>query len=251
PTRRSSDLEMARQSLMGLERKIATPSWMLAVGAMEGGGAYQDTALDVMSRSYEELLQTSEPYRKKVEELVQANVPRSEALEQARVWLANRTALSAAGTQAVAAGAISRLAMGGAQPTRLRPLRAEIAGRQPRLATTRAFIRDTAQESVEEGFQNASGALASNIALQRYVDPDQDILEGVGHAVGEGALYGALSAGGLKAPGAVLRGVGKAAAFPAKRGQKILEQHQEASPVSAKILSQETEGLKLRSQEDI
>src|SRR5690606_38205256 len=32
--------EVARQSLMALERKIATPSWMLAVGAMEGGGAY-------------------------------------------------------------------------------------------------------------------------------------------------------------------------------------------------------------------
>src|SRR5690606_31453670 len=176
PTRRSSDLEMARQSLMGLERKISTPSWMLAVGAMEGGGAYQDTALDVMARSYEELLRTSEPYRNKVEELVRANVPRSEALEQARVWLANQTALSAAGTQAVAAGIISRLAMGGAQPTRLRPLRAEIAGKQPRFATARAFARDVAEEPLEESLQGASGTLASNIALQRHVDPDQDIL---------------------------------------------------------------------------
>src|SRR5690606_4278266 len=243
--------EMAKQSLMALERQISTPSWMLAVAAMEGGGAYQDTALDVMARSYEDLLQTSEPYRNKVEELVQANVPRPQALEQARVWLANQTALSAAGTQAVAAGVISRLAMGGAQPTRLRPLRAEIAGRQPRFATARALARDTGEEALEEALQGASGTLASNIALQRHVDPDQDILEGVGQAVGEGALYGALSAGGLKAPGAVLKGVGKVATFPAKRGRKILEQHQEASPVSAKILSQETEGLKLRSQEDI
>src|SRR5690606_4599283 len=102
-----------------------------------------------------------------------------------------------------------------------------------------------AEESLEESLQGASGTLASNIALQRHVDPDQDILEGVGQAVGEGALYGALSAGGLKAPGAVLRGTGKVAAFTmasgkrvAERGREILEQHQEASPVGGKILSQ-------------
>lgn len=250
--------EMARQSLMALERQISTPSWMLAVAAMEGGGAYQDTALDVMARSPEELLQTSELYRNKVEELVRANVPRPQALEQARVWLANQTALSAAGTQAVAAGAISRLAMGGAQPTRLRPLKAQTAGKQPRFATARALARDVGEEALEESLQGASGTLASNIALQRHVDPDQDILEGVGQAVGEGALYGALSAGGLKAPGAVLRGTGKVAAFTmasgkrvAERGREILEQHQEASPVGGKILSQETEGLRLRSQQDI
>lgn len=250
--------EAAKQSLMALERRISAPSWMLAVAAMEGGGAYQDTVLDVMARSHEELLQTSEPYRNKVEELVRANVPRPQALEQAQVWLANQTGLAAAGTQAVAAGAISRLAMGGAQPTRLRPLKAQTAGRQPRFATARALARDVGEETLEEGLQGASGTLASNIALQRQVDPDQDILEGVGQAVGEGGLYGALSAGGLKAPGAVLRGTGKAATFTmttgkraAERGRKILEQHQEASPVGIKTLSQETEGLKLRSQEDL
>src|SRR5690606_19534019 len=38
---------------------------------------------------------------------------------------------------------------------------------------------------------------------------------------------------------------------PARGSEKLLEQHQEAPPVGAKSLSEETEGLKLRSQEDI
>lgn len=121
------------------------------------------------------------------------------------------------------------------------------------------------RETVEEGVQSGSGQMAGNIGLRTYVDPTQDLSDGVGGQIGEGALFGLGTAGALQGPGAVVEGVTNVATKGAQlavdgakalmeRGDRILsgiqsEQAQKATTAqneaaaTAADLNQELQGV--------
>lgn len=246
-TRGAASRAATKEARDRLARRVSTGSWMGAVGALEGGGAFQESALNVMDRTPQELMETSDDYRAKVTELQLRGRTQAQAFAEAQEWLAGRTGLRAAGPQTVAGAAISRVAMGGQNPTRLRPLkgtqRAAKEGTQPpRFATLRAGARDTGEEIIEEGSQGFTGTLSQNLALQAKVDPEQDLLEGVGSAVGEGALYAGPGVGVMKGVGAARWGL-SARENLARRGNEIIKREQERSTVSPQAIQRTTQKL--------
>ena len=100
--------------------------------------------------------------------------------------VAREEALAGGRQAAVEAAAISGLTSFGAGSTIERALtRGAAAG--PKRGVIRGTLGETLSEAVEEG----GGKLASNIEFQK-VKPESDIFEGVGAAIGMGALGGAL-----------------------------------------------------------
>lgn len=55
----------------------------------------------------------------------------------------------------------------------------------------------TAKEAVEEGLQGIGGEFAKNVAEQTYVDPNQELSEGLGVAAGSGIVAGGLTGAAL------------------------------------------------------
>jgi hypothetical protein len=207
--------------------KIATP---VAIGAMESGGSYTQTVNDVMGRSHDQLLAESEDYR----ELVKTMSP-----DDAKLELANSTALKAAALTAPAAIAAGKLV-------------SKFEG-APLSTMIRKAPGYVLKEPVEEGIQGASGQLAQNLAIQGSVDENQDLAEGVGRQAGEGALYGLGMTAVMGAPSGVVQAVGlagkgtlaagKAAlGMMADRVDKQLQANKEASPLADKtVLAAATE----------
>jgi hypothetical protein len=156
--------------------KAAMPA---AIGLMEGGGAYQQTA----EAAYEQLR------------------TREDLTEDQKIEMANNAALKAAAIQipiGVATGSlVSRFE---ASPLRV--------------PTVRGAASNMLKETVEEGVQSGSGQLAQNVALSQEVNPEQDLLQGVGEQIGLGALGGAGSAGVVQAPGVALRASVETAKLP-------------------------------------
>ena len=68
----------------------------------------------------------------------------------------------------------------------------------------RSLVPNAVGESVEEGIQGATGGLGLNTAMQRNVDPETDVLAGVGEQIGQGMAVGAGMVGALQGPGAVV-----------------------------------------------
>lgn len=147
----------------------------LAIGGMEGGGAYQGASSIVLDMP-EEKIQKSPEYQ----ELLKSMDPAS-----ARQELARKAGLQAAAIAApagVAAGAL------------VAPFE-----RAPFKAPASELGMNILKETAEEGIQGATGQVAQNIAVRDKADPTQSLLEGVGEQVGQGALYGGLSAGAVQA----------------------------------------------------
>lgn len=67
------------------------------------------------------------------------------------------------------------------------------------------------KEPIEEGIQSGSSQLAQNAALKGVVDPNQDLTEGVGAQIGQGAMFGLGTAGVVQAPGLAAHGAVAAA----------------------------------------
>lgn len=177
------------KGLQALERRLDVGAAAASVGATEAMGAYSQTMEAVLNRSYEKLFADSSRYRELVRERVLAGQSRPEALEAARNQLAHETAIEVAATTGVGSAAIGALLP-----------EAVISPFKP----VRGVLADSAREAVEEGSQGFWGAVSQNLGIQRNVDPNQDTFEGAGGAAGSGAVLGALSAGGMKAPGALL-----------------------------------------------
>lgn len=207
---------------------IATPA---AIAAMEAGGAYQQTTNAVMEQSFDELNRTSPQFR----ELVASGVSQ----EDARIQLANSAGRQAAAIQAPIAAATGALvARFESNPFHVPNLRTALAN---------ALVR----EPLEEGIQSGTGGLAQNYAIQQNVNPDQQLSEGVGEQVGQGALYGFSAAGTVQLPGAsgrlalkaangTMQGL-KAVVSPVfnglvERGNRIIAENEKSSPLADSVV---------------
>ena len=215
--------------------RVAAPA--IAIGGMEAGGAYQQTASEIMKMSHKELASKSPVY--------QQHIADGLSPDEARRQTASETGIVAAGLTAPVAALTGPLV----SKFELNPLKVgSLAGAGSNML----------RETVEEGIQSGTSQFAQNKAIQGNVDAKRDLLKGVGEQAGLGALYGFGSAGVAQAPGATVKAVG-AAAGPAlrttlagaslagkalakvaspitnilvQRGEEVAKRNEQASPVS-------------------
>ena len=215
--------------------RVAAPA--IAIGGMEAGGAYQQTASEIMKMSHQELASKSPVY--------QQHIADGLSPDEARRQTASETGIIAAGLTAPVAAATGPLV----SKFELNPLKVgSLAGAGSNML----------RETVEEGIQSGFGQFAQNTAIKENVDASRDTLKGVGEQAGLGALYGFGSAGVAQAPGATVKAVG-ASAGPAlrttlagaslvgktlakavspltnilvQRGEEVAKRNEQASPVA-------------------
>ena len=215
--------------------RVAAPA--IAIGGMEAGGAYQQTASEIMKMSHQELASKSPVY--------QQHIADGLSPDEARRQTASETGITAAGLTAPVAAATGPLV----SRFELNPLKVgSLAGAGSNML----------RETVEEGIQSGFGQYAQNRAIKENVDASRDTLKGVGEQAGLGALYGFGSAGVAQAPGATVKAAGAAAgptlrttlagaslvgktlakaASPltnllVQRGEEVAKRNEQASPVA-------------------
>lgn len=215
--------------------RVAAPA--IAIGGMEAGGAYQQTASEIMKMPHQELASKSPVY--------QQHIADGLSPDEARRQTASETGIIAAGLTAPVAAATGPLV----SKFELNPLKVgSLAGAGSNML----------RETVEEGIQSGTSQLAQNKAIQGNVDAKRDLLKGVGEQTGLGALYGFGSAGVAQAPGATVKAAGAAigptvrttlagaslagkalakAVSPitnilVQRGEEVAKRNEQASPVS-------------------
>lgn len=215
--------------------RVAAPA--IAIGGMEAGGAYQQTANEIMEMPFSELAAKSPVYQQHIKDGLSP--------EEARRQTASETGITAAGLTAPVAALTGPLV----SKFELNPLKVgSLAGAGSNML----------RETVEEGIQSGTSQFAQNKAIQGNVDANRDLLKGVGEQTGLGALYGFGSAGVAQAPGATVKAAG-ASAGPAlrttlagaslvgsalakaaspitnilvQRGEEVAKRNEQASPVS-------------------
>ncbi|WYA83849.1 DNA polymerase [Escherichia phage HK2] len=215
--------------------RVAAPA--IAIGGMEAGGAYQQTANEIMEMPFSELAAKSPVYQQHIKDGLSP--------EEARRQTASETGITAAGLTAPVAALTGPLV----SKFELNPLKVgSLAGAGSNML----------RETVEEGIQSGTSQLAQNKAIQGNVDAKRDLLKGVGEQAGLGALYGFGSAGVAQAPGATVKAAGAAVgpvvrttlagaslagkalakvASPitnilVQRGEEVAKRNEQASPVS-------------------
>lgn len=148
------------------------------VGISEASGTYTSTVDEVMSRSYEEMLGSPEFVK-----LLQEGVDPESAQRQ----VANNTGVEAYGRQMPTAMAAGILATRfNASPLTAFEGQSFVGG-----------LREVGVQALEEGIQGGTGELNKNLAIQNQVDPNQDLLGGVGDSIATGAIGGAGMAGAI------------------------------------------------------
>lgn len=215
--------------------RIAAPA--VAIGAMEAGGAYQQTAAEILKMPHAELLAKSPVY--------QQHIADGLSPDEARRQTASETGVEAAAITAPVAAATG-------------PLVSKFELNPFKVGSVIGAGSNMLRETVEEGIQSGTGQYATNRAIKDNVDATRDTLKGVGEQTGLGALYGFGAAGVAQAPGATARAV-SAAAGPAlrttlgaaslagkglakavspitnvlvQRGEELARQNEQASPVA-------------------
>lgn len=215
--------------------RVAAPA--IAIGGMEAGGAYQQTASEIMKMSHQELASKSPVYQQHIADGLSPDEARRQTASETGIFAAGLTAPVAAATGPL----VSRF--------ELNPLKVgSLAGAGSNML----------RETVEEGIQSGFGQFAQNTAIKENVDASRDTLKGVGEQAGLGALYGFGSAGVAQAPGATVKAAGAAAgptlrttlagaslvgktlakaASPltnilVQRGEEVAKRNEQASPVA-------------------
>lgn len=164
----------AKESITNIRNAAATAN----IGLTEAGGAYQQASTEAA-----EIL-----------------AKRTDLTDQQKTDLRNKAGLLAAAITFPGAIAAGKL---------VAPF--EAAPFAPK--TLKNLTRQMGFETVEEGIQSATSQVASNIGISgSRVDPTKEWHEGVGEAIGEGALAGGLSAGVIGAPGITKHMTGQVAA---------------------------------------
>ncbi len=163
----------------------------IAIGGMEAGGAYQQTASEIMKMSHAELAAKSPVY--------QQHIADGLSPDEARRQTASETGIDAAAVTAPIAAATGPLV----SKFELNPLK---------VGSLVGAGSNMLRETVEEGIQSGAGQYAQNRAIKGNVDATRDVLKGVGEQAGLGALYGFGSAGVAQAPGATVKAAGAAVA---------------------------------------
>lgn len=221
-----------------LGEKLLMPG---TIGAMEAGGAYQQTVQQVQGMSHDELMQNSPDYA----ELIQKGWSPEDAL----VEVATSAGLMAAAIQFPVAAAAGTLV----SKFEANPLKVGSVG---------AALGDVAREGLEEGIQSGSGQLSGNLGVRAFANENQDLTEGVGEQVGLGALYGKGSAVITQTPGLGIQAakgvgagavaVGKAAISPLqKRLAEIQAGREASSSVSEANLNERADTLVAEAEADI
>lgn len=178
--------QLANEGVKALRERLSRASAAASIGSTEASGAYQQQAESVLFTSPRELKKTSADYRKMVAEYRAMGIPEKDSEELARNELAIKTSQVASLGTGVVSSVIGHFLPEGAQST---------------FAPVRGYARDAVREGVEEFLQGSTGQLISNATTQAYVDPEKDILEGVGTQAGAGGVLGILSSATIKAPG--------------------------------------------------
>lgn len=164
-----------------------------AIGAMEAGGSYQGSVAEVSNMTHEQLLAGSPDYAK----MIAAGV----SPEEARTSIANKAGLTAAAITVPFAVAAGSLVKG-------------FEGNPLKMGAGKVAALNMGRETIEEGSQGITGAIASNFGVQTFADSNKSLSDGVGEQGGRGALYGLGTAGVMAAPsviaGAVPSAVGSA-----------------------------------------
>lgn len=180
------------QGTAALSRWGGNAAWPLSVAGMEGGGAYQGAATEVMEKPFSDLEKNSPAFREEKARLIATGMSEKDANEQARIEVANSAGIRAAVIQAPIAG-----------PTGILTRYAEHPFHVPSVgsAVRNVFVN----EPLEEFIQSSTGQLAQNIGVRDFGDQNQSYAEGVGEQGVLGALYGMGTAGAVQAPGAAAR----------------------------------------------
>lgn len=235
--------EMGSKPARAVQAAAKVAPGAVAIGAMEAGGAYQQTAAEIMKVPHAELLAKSPVYQQHIKDGMSP--------DEARRQTASESGITAAAIQAPIAAATGPLV----SRFELNPLK---------VSSAIGAASNMGRELVEEGIQSGTGQLAQNYALKQNVDSKQDMLKGVGEQAGLGALYGFGSAGVAQAPHLAVKSAGAAVA-PAmrttmaglasagkvvsaatkpvtdilvKRGEKLMADNEAASPVADATVAQ-------------
>lgn len=176
----------------------------IAIGAQSGGGIYSSTVQDAMETMKD----------------------RTDLSQAQKEELAND-----AGLRAAAVGTpLSLLAGAGVAKFEANPF-AKVG--------VRTALQNMGKETLEEGFQSGAEGFSQNVGIQNAVEPTRDLGKGVGRQIGEGALYGAGTAGAVSSVGVAQVSVGDAANIAARgldavltRADRLLAAEEAKSPVS-------------------
>lgn len=150
-----------------------------AIGAIEGGGAYQQVTADIMGRSHEKLMEESPMYRGLIADGM--------SQDEAKTTVANRTGLISGAITAPLAAATGTLV-------------SKFEGSPFAAKSMTEVVGNLLKEPIEEGIQGGTSQLVQNYAEQQNANVNKDLAEGVGRQIGEGALYGLGMTGLLQAP---------------------------------------------------
>lgn len=140
-----------------------------AIGAIEGGGAYQQVTADIMGRSHEKLMEESPMYRGLIADGM--------SQDEAKTTVANRTGLISGAITAPLAAATGTLV-------------SKFEGSPFAAKSLTEVVGNLLKEPIEEGIQGGTSQLVQNYAEQQNANVNKDLAEGVGRQIGEGALYG-------------------------------------------------------------
>ena len=186
-----------------------------AIGAMEAGGSYQGSVSEISNMTHEQLLAGSPDYAKMIADGVSP--------EEARTSVANKAGLLAAAITAPFAVAAGSLVKG-------------FEGNPLKMGAGKVAAINMGKETIEEGSQGVTGAIAQNFGIQTFADSNKTLSDGVGEQGGRGALYGLGTAGVMAAPSVVAsatKGVaGSALDFVINRADAYLEKNEANSPAS-------------------
>ncbi len=208
----------------GLLAEAAMP---LAGGLVSGGSVYNQVVSEVMSKSPKELAKISPKFNEYVASGMSA--------EDAQIRVASESGEYAASI----AGPL------GAMTTMMAPGLEKLP---VKVGSIRGAIKSTAFEPIQEGVESFNEQVSANAGKRAIFDPSQDMLDGVGKAVGEGALYGFASAGATQTPGVIKRaavgaadlavaGANMALDYQERLGAERKKKADKANPVSAQNLT--------------
>lgn len=166
-------------------QKLATNE-MAHVAAQEGGSASLDAYQTAQNMTDEELMQSSEQYRDVKADALANGASELEAEQIAKDAVANR----AATTSALITGAITA-PMGKLLPKEI--------FKSPKGQFVQGGLKKSVRETVEEGLEGL-GQFGSNIGAKVSYNNNQDLAEGVGTNIGEGAASAGVGSGIIQSP---------------------------------------------------
>lgn len=179
--------------------KLATRSGIANVAVTESMSNAVSAKGEVLGLTEQELFDESPVY---------AELRETMGHEQARAAISNNVFDIVAGLTSVTAGVASKISGAGKFEGSLFTGKGKIF---------KTITGGAGSEFVEEALQGGTGELAGNIAKKTQTNKDQKLTEGVGQAVGAGAVVGSLAGGGI----ASVKGAVQTAADVAKAPKKV------------------------------